>query len=67
MKGLTKIKYVSGVDDSGNRRTYDKYEVVINDNTINIPVVGSINPENEVRLCMILQDLIDKELGDERT
>jgi hypothetical protein len=54
-KGIERIYY------STNGEGYDQYNIRIGDKWLRLPVVGSINATNEVRLCKILQDLIDSE------
>lgn len=61
IKGIEQIYY------SINETSYDQYNIRIGGKWIKIPVVGNINSVNEVRLCKILQDLIDKENKNEQS
>lgn len=57
-------KVVNGIEEifyEKNANSYDQYVLVINGKRINIPVVGNMNPDQEIRLCQILQDVITKE------
>lgn len=56
--GLTQIKFEVRED------SYDRYMVVVDGKCFYIPVVGHINADNEVRVCQMLQSLIDGELYD---
>ena len=53
--GIEEISYII------NPKSFDEYKLYINGRYITIPVVGAINPEGEVRLCQVLQSIIDKE------
>ena len=52
---------IQNISYEKQENSYDQYTVIINGKTIHIPVVGNINPDQEIRLCQILQSLIDKE------
>lgn len=57
--GITQIEFEVRED------SYDRYMVVVNGERFYIAVVGQVSTDDEVRLCQMLQSLIDGELYDD--
>lgn len=57
--GITQIEFEVRED------SYDRYMVVVNGERFYIAVVGQVSTDDEVRLCQMLQRLIDGEFYDD--